>query len=144
MKKMVLTVMVLAMGTFAMAQKTPMTPEKKAEMLKQKETKAQEHLAEMQKELQLNATQMDQLRALHEKRKAEGKKQMEKNKEARMQKKGDRMQKMKEREAEMKAILTPQQFEKWQAQKQVKRQQMKEKMDKKGFKEMDRQKMEKK
>ena len=89
MKKMVFAMMMFGMGTFAFAQKAPMTPEKKAELLKQKEMKAQERLAEMQKELQLNATQMEQLRALHEKRKAEGKRQMEKSKDMRMQKKNE-------------------------------------------------------
>ena len=136
--------MVLARGTFDMAQKTPMTPEKKAEMLKKNEAKAQQHLAEMQKELQLNATQMDQLRALHEKRRTENKIMMEQNKDMRKKMSENRKEKMKQREAEMKAILTPQQFEKWQTQRQEKRQQMKERMDKKGFKAMDRQKLEKK
>lgn len=80
MKKLVLAIAFIGMGSFAMAQQT--TPQDKqaraAEMKQKMEQKQQEHLDQMQKDLNLNQSQVAQIKELHNKRKAEMKAQFEK------------------------------------------------------------------
>ncbi|MBA5246744.1 hypothetical protein H1R16_09290 [Marnyiella aurantia] len=124
MKKIVIATF-LSLGTFAMAQQTPAMPEskaqmeqKRADMQKIRAQKQQQHLAEMQKNLNLNVEQMEKIRAMQERSFAEHQNQMQKSREVQK----DRMQAMKlkqqQKEAEMKAILTPEQFAKWQESRQ--------------------------
>ncbi len=68
--------------------------------------KEQEHLAEMQKDLNLNASQVAQIKALHETRKAEMKAEFEKNKEVRQAKMEEMKAKRAQMDADMKKILT--------------------------------------
>ncbi|WP_250253631.1 hypothetical protein [Chryseobacterium sp. Marseille-Q3244] len=125
MKKLVLAIVFIGMGSFAMAQQT--TPQdreaKRAEMQQKMQQKEQEHLAQMQKDLNLNASQVTQVKALHEKRKAEMKADFAKNKEARQAKMEEMKAKRTQMDADMKKILTPEQYDKWQADRKAKMEQ---------------------
>lgn len=127
MKKLVLAIAFIGMGSFAMAQQT--TPQDKearrAEMQQKRQQKEQEHLAQMQKDLNLNQSQVAQIKDLHEKRKAEMKADFEKNKETRQAKMDEMKAKRAQMDADMKQILTPQQYDKWQADRKAKGEKMK-------------------
>ncbi|REC46340.1 hypothetical protein [Chryseobacterium pennipullorum] len=133
MKKLVLAIAFIGMGSFAMAQQT--TPQDKearrAEMQQKMQQREQEHLAKMQKDLNLNPSQIAQIKALHEKKKSEMKAEFAKNKEAHQAKLEDRKAKRAQMETDMKKILTPEQYDKWQADR-------KEKMEKKRMAMKDR------
>ncbi|BAP29731.1 uncharacterized protein CHSO_0694 [Chryseobacterium sp. StRB126] len=125
MKKLVLAIAFIGMGSFAMAQQT--TPQDKearrAEMQQKMQQKEQEHLAQMQKDLNLNASQVAQIKALHETKKAEMKAEFAKNKEVRQAKMEEMKAKRAQMDADMKKILTPEQYDKWQADRKVKMEQ---------------------
>ncbi|KFF73316.1 hypothetical protein HX13_21395 [Chryseobacterium sp. P1-3] len=127
MKKLVLAIAFIGMGGFAMAQQT--TPQDKearrAEMQQKMQQKEQERLAQMQKDLNLNQSQVAQIKALHDKRKAEMKAEFEKNKEFRQAKMEEMKAKRAQMDADMKKILTPQQYDKWQADRNAKMEQRK-------------------
>lgn len=125
MKKLVLAIAFIGMGSFAMAQQT--TPQDKearrVEMKQKMQQKEQEHLAQMQKDLNLNASQVAEIKALHEKRKTEMKADFAKNKEAREAKMEEMKAKRAQMDADMKKILTPEQYDKWQANRKAKMEQ---------------------
>lgn len=122
MKKLVLAIAFIGMGSFAMAQQT--TPQdkqaKRAEMQQKMQQRDQEHIEKMQKDLNLNQTQVAQIKDLHEKRKAEMKAEFDKNKGERQAKMEKMKVKREQMDADMKKILTPQQYDKWQADRKVK------------------------
>jgi len=135
MKKLVLAIVFIGMGGFAMAQQAPQDKKINREEMKHKmQQKEQERIAEMQKELNLNESQVAQIKGLHEKRKAEMKNDFEKNKEQRQA----RMEKMKAKrqqmDNDMKKILSPEQYDKWQAGKKAKMEERRAMMKEKGFK----------
>lgn len=125
MKKLVLAIAFIGMGSFAMAQQT--TPQdreaRRAEMQQKMQQKEQEHLAQMQKDLNLNTSQVAQVKALQEKRKAEMKTEFAKNKEVRQAKMEEMKAKRAQMDADMKKILTPEQYDKWQADRKAKMEQ---------------------
>lgn len=125
MKKLVLAIAFIGMGSFAMAQQT--TPQdreaRRAEMQQRMQQKEQEHLAQMQKDLNLTTTQVAQVKALHEKRKAEMKAEFEKNKDVRQAKMEEMKAKRAQMDADMKKILTPEQYDKWQVDRKAKMEQ---------------------
>lgn len=125
MKKLVLTIALIGIGGFAMAQQT--TPQDRqaraAEMKQRMEQKQQEHLDQMQKDLNLNQSQVAQVKALQDKRKAEMKAQFEQNKMDRQAKMEEMKAKRAQMDADMKKILTPQQYDKWQADRKAKMEQ---------------------
>lgn len=127
MKKLVLAIAFIGMGGFAMAQQT--TPQdreaRRAEMQQKMQQKEQERLAQMQKDLNLNQSQVAQIKALQDKRKAEMKAEFEKNKEFRQAKMEEMKAKRAQMDADMKKILTPQQYDKWQADRNAKMEQRK-------------------
>ena len=70
MKKLIFGMALIGMGSFAMAQQGQPTPQQRAErqakrveMQKQNEAKRAQHLAEMEKELGLDKTQVAQIKA---------------------------------------------------------------------------------
>lgn len=134
MKKLVLSLVLMGFGSFAIAQVTPAQQEKmqqrKVEMVRNQEQKRAQHLAEMQKELNLTQSQLNQIHAIQEKHQAERKAAMKKNQEMRKQKMEGMKQKMQQMDNEMRKILTPEQYTKWQAKKQQKMQDRKDKMKK--------------
>ena len=121
----------IGMGSFAMAQQTTTPPDKqarRAEMQQKMQEREQEHMAKMQKELNLNQTQVTQIKALNEKRKAEMKATFDQNKENREAQMDQMKAKRAQMDAEMKNILTPQQYDKWQADRKAKMEQRKQGM----------------
>src|SRR5690606_10226875 len=102
MKKLVLSAVLVAMGTFAMAQTNKMAKPEKAQMAQNHEEK----LKKMQSELNLSEVQVAQIKAMHEKRMAE----KDKNQAERKEKMEQWKQKKEQRNAEMKQILTPEQY----------------------------------
>lgn len=125
MKKLVLAIAFIGMGSFAMAQQT--TPQdretRRAEIQQKMQQKEQEHLAQMQKDLNLNQSQVAQVKALHEKRKAEMKAEFEKNKDMRQAKMDEMKAKRAQMDADMKKILTPEQYDKWEVDRKAKMEQ---------------------
>ncbi|AZA79130.1 hypothetical protein EG347_17270 [Chryseobacterium sp. G0186] len=126
MKKLVLAIAFIGMGSFAMAQQTTAPQDRearKAEMQQKMQQREQEHLAQMQKDLNLNQSQVAQVKALQEKRKAEMKAEFEKHKEVRQAKMEEMKAKRAQMDADMKKILTPEQYDKWQADRKAKMEQ---------------------
>ncbi|MBV8326125.1 hypothetical protein [Chryseobacterium sp.] len=127
MKKLVLAIALIGMGSFAMAQQT--TPQdreaRRAEMQQKMQQREQDHLAQMQKDLNLNQSQVAQIKALQDKRKAEMKAEFAKNKEMRQAKMEEMKAKRAQMDADMKRILSPQQYDKWQADRDAKMEQRK-------------------
>jgi len=127
MKKLVLAIAFIGIGGFAMAQQTVTTPQDKqarrAEMQQKMQQRQQEHMDQMQKDLNLNPSQVAQIKALHEKRKSEMKADFEKNKDMRQAKMEDMKAKRAQMDADMKKILTPDQYDKWQADRKAKMEQ---------------------
>ncbi len=138
MKKLVLAIAFIGMGSFAMAQQTMPTPQdrqaKRAEMKAKFQQREQEHLAQMQKDLNLNQAQVDKIKALQDKRKAEMKAEFDKNKGEKQARMEQMKAKRAQMDADMKQILTPQQYDKWQADRKVKMEQRRMAMKDKGMK----------
>lgn len=136
MKKLVLAVALVGMGSLAMAQQTPPQDKegRRAEMHQKFQEKEREHLDKMQKDLNLNQSQVAQIKALHEKRKAEMKADFDKNKDRRQARMQEMKAKRERMDADMKQILTPQQYDKWQADRKAKMEQRKMAMKDKGMK----------
>ena len=126
MKKLVLAIAFIGIGGFAMAQQTT-TPQDKqarrAEMQQKMQQREQEHLDQMQKDLNLNQSQVAQIKSLREKRKTEMKAEFDNNKEARQAKMEAMKAKKAQMDADMKKILTPEQYDKWQADRKAKMEQ---------------------
>lgn len=108
MKKLVLSIALVAVGSFLMAQQTERKVANKAEMQQKHEAKLQE----MKQQLNLSDAQVAQIRALKDKQKADNAKAQDKVQSGRQQS-----------EADMKNILTPEQYTKWQTLKADKVQQ---------------------
>lgn len=125
MKKLVLAIALIGMGSWAMAQQT--TPQDRqarvAEMKQKMEHRQQEHLDQMKKDLNLNQSQVAQIKELQDKRKAEMKAQFENNRADRQAKMDEMKAKRAQMDADMKKILTPEQYDKWQADRKAKMEQ---------------------
>lgn len=125
MKKIVLAIAFIGWGSVAMAQQV--TPQdrtgKRAEMREKMQQREQDHLAQMQKDLKLNEGQVAQIKALHDKQKAGMKADFEKNKEMRQARMKDMKARRAQMDADMKRILTPQQYDQWQAERKEKMEQ---------------------
>lgn len=119
MKKVILSSAFLVLGVFAFAQQSNM--DKKANF----EEKRTERLAKMKTELNLTDTQVAQIKTLQDKK-------MEARKMEMTQQKQDKHQamklKMEQNDQDMKNILTPEQYTKWQEKKQQKMAERKNKM----------------
>lgn len=122
MKKLVLAIAFIGIGSFAMAQQTT-TPQDKQARRAEMQQREQEHLDQMQKDLNLNQSQVAQIKSLHEKRKTEMKAEFDNNKEARQAKMEAMKAKKAQMDADMKKILTPEQYDKWQADRKAKMEQ---------------------
>ena len=128
MKKIVLSAAFVILGTFAMAQQTPMMNKKDPAQMEQKR---QEKLKVMQTELNLTNAQVAQIKALQDKKMAERQQnapQMQAERKAKME---QMKAKNEQWNAEMKQILTPEQYQKWQTKQKERMQNMHEKHMKK-------------
>lgn len=112
MKKFVLSAAFALMGTFAMAQQTPMMQHKDPAQMEQKRA---EKLKMMKSELNLTDAQVAKIKALQDKKMEE----MKQNAPQRQAERKAKMEAMKAKreqwKAEMKQILTPEQYQKWEA-----------------------------
>lgn len=135
MKKLIVALAFIGMGSFAMAQQTvPQDKKINREEMKQKmEQKEEARISEMQKELNLNQSQVSQIKDLQAKRKVEMKTEFEKNSELRQQRKEKMKAHKMQMENDMKKILSPEQFEKWQVNKKAKMEQRRAMMKEKGM-----------
>ena len=119
MKKLVLSVALVAMGTFAMAQQNQRMQKMDPARMEQKRA---DHMKQMQTDLNLSEAQVTKIKVLQDQRMAERKEnapQMQAERKAKM----DQMKaKRDQNEAEMKNILTPAQYQKWEAMKKEKMQ----------------------
>ena len=133
MKKIVLSAAFVILGTFAMAQQTPMMNKKDPAQMEQKR---QEKLKMMQTELNLTNAQVAQIKALQDKKMAGRQKnapQMQAERKAKMEAMKARQEQW---NAEMRKILTPEQYQKWEAKKQQNMQHKRQKMEKHQMKKM--------
>ena len=119
MKKLVLSVAFVAVGTFAMAQQNQRMQKMDPAKIEQKRA---DHMKQMQTDLNLSEAQVTKIKVLQDQRMAERKEnapQMQAERKARM----DQMKmKRDQNQAEMKNILTPAQYQKWEAMKKEKMQ----------------------
>ena len=119
MKKLVLSVALVAMGTFAMAQQNQRMQKMDPAKMEQKRA---DHMKQMQMDLNLSEAQVSKIKVLQDQRMAERKEnapQMQAERKAKI----DQMKaKRDQNEAEMKNILTPAQYQKWEAIQKVKMQ----------------------
>lgn len=133
MKEIVLSAAFVILGTFAMAQQTPMMNKKDPAQMEQKR---QEKLKVMQTELNLTNAQVAQIKALQDKKMAERQQnapQMQAERKAKMEAMKARQEQW---NAEMRKILTPEQYQKWEAKKQQNMQHKRQKMEKHQMKKM--------
>lgn len=119
MKKLVLSAAFLAMGTFAMAQQSPRMQRMDSAKMEQKRA---DNMKQMQTDLNLSEAQVAKIKILQDQRMIERKQnapQMQAERKAKM----DMMQATRaQHELEMKQILTPEQYQKWQVIRQQKMQ----------------------
>ncbi|WP_407403599.1 hypothetical protein [Chryseobacterium sp.] len=136
MKKLILAIAFIGMGSFAMAQQTVPQDKKmtKEEMHKKMEQREQARMQEMQKELNLNQSQVSQIKDLHAKRKAEMKVKFEKDSVARQAMREEMKAKKLQMNDDMKKILSAEQFSKWEATNKAKMDQRRAMMKEKGMK----------
>ena len=133
MKKIVLSAAFVIIGTFAMAQQTPMMNKKDPAQMEQKR---QEKLKVMQTELNLTNAQVAQIKALQDKKIAERQQnapQMQAERKAKMEAMKARQEQW---NAEMRKILTPEQYQKWETKKKQNMQNKGQKMQKHQMKKM--------
>lgn len=142
MKKLVLSLALVGMGTFAMAQQRTMPAKDDQQRKEMMEQKRAEHMADMQKELNLTQAQVSQLKALHEKHQAQREAQRKENQDLRKQKMEAFKKDKQQMDNEMRQILTPEQYAKWEAKKAEKMANRKAKFqDKRMNKDLDKNKM---
>lgn len=125
MKKLLLSMAIFGLGTFAMAQqKQGMDRAQKAEKMESMEVRQAKQVEKMKTELNLTDAQVAKINALHAKGQAErnAKKQSSEAKKAMM------MEKRAKADNEMKQILTPAQFTKWEQNKKKNMEMRKNKM----------------
>lgn len=121
MRKLIFSTALILAGSFVMAQQAPRQKTKaemmakRTEMKEIREAKQRQHLAEMEKELNLSKAQVAQIQAMQEKRKAERLTKLQTAKKERGERNTEMKEKMQRRDDEMRRILSPEQFEKWNA-----------------------------
>ena len=119
MKKLIFAVALASFGTLAMAQQVPANKENK------RLEKQERHLEKMQKDLGLNDAQVAKIKDLRNR-------EMMQNKSEGQNLKSGRKARMESRDAEMKNILSTEQYGKWKAEREEKKAEIKEKMKNRG------------
>ncbi|AIL44116.1 hypothetical protein [Elizabethkingia anophelis] len=114
MKKIVFSLMLMGATGFAFAQQTT-EPMKADRQVKRQEMmqKRQQNWDQMKKDLNLTADQENKIKALHEKNAADMKQKMAERKTDREKMKQEMKAKKERNDAEMKKILSPEQYAKW-------------------------------
>ncbi len=126
MKKIVFSLLLMGATGFAFAQQTtePMKADRQAKRQEMMQ-KRQQNWDQMKKDLNLTADQENKIKALHERNAADMKQKMAERKTDRENMKQDMKAKKEQNDAEMKKILSPEQYTKWndiKAQKKAERQ----------------------
>ncbi|AQX09153.1 hypothetical protein [Elizabethkingia ursingii] len=126
MKKIVFSLLLMGATGFAFAQQTtePMKADRQAKRQEMMQ-KRQQNWDQMKKDLNLTADQENKIKALHERNAADMKQKMAERKTDRENMKQDMKAKKEQNDAEMKKILSPEQYAKWndiKAQKKAERQ----------------------
>lgn len=111
MKKVILGLAFLGLGTFAMAQQKEAKKMDKVDFAQKQEQKLQK----MKSELGLNDAQVAKIKAIQERRREEMSANLEARKADRTAKMEEMKAKREKNDAEMKAILTPEQYTRWEA-----------------------------
>ena len=119
MKKLVLSVAFIAVGTFAMAQQNQRMQKMDPARMEQKRA---DHMKQMQTDLNLSEAQVNKIKALQNQRMAERKDNAPQIQAERKAKMDQMKMKRDQNQAEMKNILTPAQYQKWEAMKKEKMQ----------------------
>ena len=102
--------------SIAWAQQTPDNQKNMEQRKVEMQKRHQERMNEMKKDLSLSDAQVQKINTLHQKNQEERIKQMEQ----RYQQRSEMKKKREQMDNEMKQILTPEQYQKWQTQKQEK------------------------
>ena len=134
MKKLILSAAFIAIGTFAMAQQNSEISKKKdpARM----EQRRADHLKKMQTDLNLSPAQVAKIDGLQKKRMEERMQQAPQRHAERKAKVEMWKAKRMKNEAEMKQILTPEQYQKWVSAKDSHKNKGKKEMKRQHFKKM--------
>lgn len=111
MKKVILSAAMIAFGTFAMAQQTKMVHKMDPAQMEQKRT---EKLQSMKTELNLSDDQVTKIRTLQDQKMAQRKANEPKMQAERTAKMEEMKKKRGEWKNQMKQILTPEQYAKWE------------------------------
>lgn len=119
MKKLVLSAAMLAMGTFAMAQQSQKM--QKMDPVKMEQKRA-DHMKQMQADLNLTDAQVTKLKALHDQKMKERKENAPQIQAERKAKMEQMKAKREQHSAEIKNILTPEQYQKWESARKEKMQ----------------------
>ena len=122
MKKLILSVALVGFGSLAMAQQNHTQEQKEAKRAEMQQ-REKNHLDKMQKDLNLSKDQVAKVQALHEKKRAERKADFDKNKDRRMAKMKEMKDRREQTNQEMKSILNPEQYKKWEAERNAKMEQ---------------------
>ncbi|MGV8915518.1 MAG: hypothetical protein ACOH1X_08745 [Kaistella sp.] len=112
MKKIVLSAVFVITGSFAMAQQGAMMQNRTPEQMEQRRA---DNMKQMQANLNLTPAQVAQINTLHDKRMAERKQNMPLMQAQRTAKIQAMQEKRTQHAAEMRKILTPDQYQKWEA-----------------------------
>ena len=129
MKKVFLSAAFVAIGTFAMAQQNSQMKDMKMKDPAKMEQRRADHIEKMQSELNLSTAQVAQIKALQDKKMAERKAsapQMQAERKAKME---QMKAKNEQWNAEMKQILTPEQYTKWENDREIRKEKMLEKRE---------------
>lgn len=131
MKKVIFSVAMIAFGTFAMAQQNQMMRKMDPAQMEQKRT---EKLQSMKSDLNLSDAQVAKIRTLQDEKMAMRKANEPKMQAERKAKMEGMKQKRDEWNNEMRQILTPEQYAKWEQKKGEKMKMKGSKMQQKGNK----------
>ena len=118
MKKLILSLAFIGFSTFSMAQQDTVNSDSK---MQKRAERQQAHLEKMKQELGLNDAQVAKINDLRAREASVRKSKMEAHK-------ADKKALMENHDKEMKTILSPEQYDKWQAKRLEKKKEIKEKM----------------
>lgn len=135
MKKIFLTLALgIAIITFAQKGNPEMKKQNWEDRKVEMKEKQQNHLDKMQKDLNLSAAQVQQIKTLQEKEFADREVNFKQKEAMRAEKMKEMKTKRDAHNAEMKKILSPEQYQKWEKQRDENMQKRKEMMKERGGK----------
>lgn len=133
MKKIVLSALFVITGSFAMAQQGAMMKNRSPEQMEQRRA---DNMKQMQANLNLTPAQVTQINTLHDKKMAERNQNMPMMQAQRKAKMQAMQEKRTQHAAEMRKILTPEQYKKWEVTRNDRMQNNSKKMQNRPMKRM--------